>query len=237
MNEKQHQDFLQKVVDIFQGNYAAPTKALVWAKTVKEWGGIIVSTILLAIASLWIVGIFLAHKDTVELSKKVSSVYEDPVPSLEPGSPYNQERAVREVVPHVKDLLKFVTLVTNSINKRQEILENLLVLSDVFHNDSQEALEKKLSALSTLSRQCTTEKGKFVSNMAKGPNPFEIEIADAVRELIGESYRSLGDGIAIEPRQETTHWNQLCTLCQKEVSRANELLLQKIGSTSLEPKH
>src|SRR3990167_1556221 len=123
MTESHKQDFLKKAVDIFEGDYAVPTKALVWAKTIKEWTGVIFAISISIIIILGFIGVFIAATKTPQKEKDLSEV---PIRSMEPGSEDQKKEAMKKLMPHVKDLLTFTTVMINSVSKRQEILTEML---------------------------------------------------------------------------------------------------------------
>lgn len=235
MNDTHNRDFLKKAVDIFQGDYATPTKALVWAKTVKEWGGIIFGTVLLTIVILGLIGLFIAGAR----EQKAPVEQENSIRSADPESLDQQDTLSQQLVPYVKDLLLFTTVITKSINTRQELLDELAALLSSSEDKNQTALEEKVTALAKCSRQCTTERGKFISEVAGTPNPFDSAIYKAVKTFSGFPYRvfnELWEGPPLNPEHEILRWKQLCSFCQQELNKANELLARMVGEAPLEEK-
>jgi hypothetical protein len=226
MNENNSQDFLKKAVDIFEGDYAVPTKSLVWAKTIKEWTGVVFCIALSTVVVLGLAGLFIVEIKTPKQEKDVSEVA---IRSMEPGSEDQQKEAAQKLTPHIKDLLAFTTVMINSANKRQEILTKMLNITALAVNKDQMSLEEKVTALSSLAKQCATEKGQFVSEIAQGHNPFDENLGQYIVELSGSDvWDRFSKDIPLNPRNESTRWNELCTLCQKAANNANQLLLEMV---------
>jgi len=150
---------------------------------------------------------------------------------MEPGSEDQKKEAAQKLMPHVKDILAFTAVMIKSANKRQEILTEMLKLNTVSADTPQKALEDKLTALSSLARKCITEKGKFVSALAQGPNPFDENLGNYIVELSEpDVWDYFSKDIPLNPRNESTHWNELCTLCKQEADKVNRLLVAILDS-------
>ena len=231
MNTKDNQDSLNTALSLFKEGYESPTKALIWAKAVKEWAGIVVGGFFVGFILLFLLLILIvAIREQNEITPATQSTPHTIVHSAEPGSVDQQAIAEQKIEPHIKVLLTFMAVTVKSLTKRQEIFESLLSATSHVYGDDQKALEQKLTSLATLARRCTAERGKFVSHIAKNSNPFEADIFHMMQKLLHNTQDSFWEnsrtGVPLDPSVEVSHWNRLCSLCNQEVEKANIALLQ-----------
>lgn len=219
-NKNQKQDTLKEMLDILKGDYNFPVKLWVWGKVVKEWAGIIIgSTIVLAI----VLFLVFAIKGAGEKSEHVNS-------------------SQQTITLPMKDIVKFMAICQRSVNKRQEVLKSLMETIESYKDSKldKENIEQKIKSLSLDASLCNATRGNIIDQFTQTHNPFDNpEISTALNELLVDS-----DGFAdffnedkktLDPQLESEEWGKLCALCQSEVKKANNELIQILKAEEIPP--
>lgn len=211
MNKAQKQDTLKEMLEILKGDYNFPVKLWVWGKVFKEWAGIIIgSTIVLSIV------LFLVFSITRGIN--------------------SSQQTVR--LP-MKDIVKFMAICQSSVNKRQERLESLRSTIESYQDRKldKENIEQKIKSLSLDASICNSTRGAIINQFSRARNPFENpEISTALNALIEDPddfFRK--NKQALNPQLESEEWGKLCALCQSEVKKANNELVQLLKAEDSPP--
>ncbi|OJW54924.1 MAG: hypothetical protein BGO67_05050 [Alphaproteobacteria bacterium 41-28] len=208
MSNSKNQTSIEKIVDFFKEDYNVPAKAFVWAKAVKEWGFFL----------LW--GIFF-------LLVFLLIIFSRSGPDLE-TSGYSRDH--QNVVSHLPDIIKFMDVTKNSVNKRQEIYTSLRETIDLYKDDrlEQKNIEQKLRTLSHDLNICNSARSTFISRFSKLKNPLENPgIATSYKKIIDvPNSTPTHQASSIPAHSEKKQWDLLCKLCENEVQKTNKELLQ-----------
>ncbi|EKE10546.1 MAG: hypothetical protein ACD_16C00008G0004 [uncultured bacterium] len=213
MNKNQKQEPLQEMIQVLKGDYNFPVKLWVWGKVVKEWAGIIVGSAIFFLVALFIV---LSIKGERQNTK----------------SEMNAKQAVVSTLP-IKDIVAFLATTQRSINKRQEIFESLIKTMESYGNEKldKKSLEIKISTLSSIFRTCNTLRGRFINEFTRAKNPFEDpEVARSFNKLIENPDDFFNENNKVlNFQRDNEEWGKLCDLCQNEVKKANNELVQLLN--------
>src|SRR3990167_5017251 len=130
-------------------------------------------------------------------------------------SEMNAKQAVVSTLP-IKDIVAFLATTQRSINKRQEIFESLIKTMESYGNEKldKKSLEIKISTLSSIFRTCNTLRGRFINEFTRAENPDEF---------FNENNKVLNF------QRDNEEWGKLCDLCQNEVKKANNELVQLLN--------
>lgn len=211
INKNQKQDTLKEMLDILKGDYNFPVKLWVWGKVIKEWSGIIIgSTIVLVIVLFLLFAI--------------------------KGAGISSQQTVR--LP-MKDIVKFMAICQCSVNKRQELLASLMKTIESYKDIKldKENIEQKIKTLSLKESICNSARGSVISQFTRARNPFENpEISTALNALIEDTDDLFRENRkALNPQLESEEWGKLCALCQNEVKKANNELVQLLKAQENPP--
>jgi hypothetical protein len=216
MDKSQKQDSLKEMIDILKGDYNLPVKLWVWGKIIKEWAGIIIGIIIfLSIALFIVLAIREAQKEANEKN----------------GAQY------AAVLP-MKDIVAFMATCQRSINKRQEVLESLMQTIQMYAGREleKESVEQKLHALSNTLSRCNTNRRIIISEFERASNPFDFPGVHAnFMKWVENPYDFFGKNKEfLDSQWENEQWEKLCSLCQNEVKKANNELVQllKMGTNT-----
>jgi len=218
MSKLKSQDSLKDALDLFKGDYQSPTKALIWAKVLSEWGRIIFGGILFLIVTL---GIFVTV--FVEFRKDQAIM----------------NNATLNISSHLKEVINFVDIGKRSMEKREEILKELMETVNVSTSQAldQKTIERKLSALSPLLKSCRDVRRSFIREFSESKNPqLNPEVSESLDRLINDGSTSTFDKqTVISLQEENQEWGKLCALCENEVKRSQDELRQ-ILNTQTKPQ-
>lgn len=211
MDKIQKQDTLKEMLEILKGDYNFPVKLWVWGKVIKEWAGIIIgSAIFLSIA------LFLVFAIT--------------------GGLNSSQQTVR--LP-MKDIVKFMAICQRSVNKRQELLASLMKTIESYKDSKldKENIELKIKSLSVKASLCNSTRGAIINQFTRARNLFENpEISTALYEIIEDNDDFFRENRkALNPQLESEEWGKLCALCQTEVKKANDELVQLLKAEESPP--
>ncbi len=213
MDKPKNQDSLKEIATLFNGDYNSPTKAFIWAKVLSEWGKIIFGGLLFLIVTL---GIFLTV--FVEFRKDQAIM----------------NKATLNISSYLKEVMNFVDIGKRSMEKREEILKELMETVSVFVDQAldQKTIERKLSVLSPFLKKCRDARRTFIVEFSEGKNPLlNPEVAESFERLINDDNISAFDKqTAISLQEENEEWDALCTLCENEMKRVQGELHQVINT-------
>jgi len=201
MNQKQ--DSIKEMLDLLKGDYNFPVKLWVWGKVIKEWAGIVIGSAIFFLVALFII-----------LSIK--------------GAGSNVELQPAEVLTaHLKEIAKFIKTNSESVTKRQEIIEKLTEEISLYAGRAldQAQLESKLKSFSYLLSTCNEYRGSYRNTFANNINPFDDpNISHAFDELVVGHF-FIGRHV-LDPQEENKRWESLCAFCRQEANKANDELAQ-----------
>jgi hypothetical protein len=208
MNKNQKEDSLQEMLNMLKGDYNFPLKLWAWSKVLQEWAGLIIGGVIFFLIVLFVI-----------FSMKGGSSKVEYVNSSQ-----------QTVLLPMQDIVTFMAVCQRSINKRQEILKSLMETMNLYANRklNQKSLERKASALSSISGTCNMARGRLIRELTQVKNPFEDpEISGAFDQLIENHNDFFKENNKILDFQlENEQWGELCELCQDEVRKANQELAQ-----------
>jgi hypothetical protein len=209
MDKPKSQNSLKEIATLFEENYNSPTKAFIWAKVLSEWGRIIFCGLLFLIVT---VGIFLTV--FVEFRKNQATI----------------NNATLNVSSHLKEVIHFVDIGKRSMEKREEILKNLMETVNISGSQplDQKTIEQKLSVLLPLLKNCKDSRRAFISEFSESKNPqMHPEVSESLERLINDDSTSAFDKrTVVSLQEENQEWGNLCTLCENEVKRSQDELRQ-----------
>jgi len=212
MSSNLKQDSVKEMLNMLKGDYNFPVKLWVWGKVVKEWAGIIIGTAIFLLIAL---GLVFAIKGAGAKVEYVNS-------------------SQQTVSLPMKDIVKFMAICQQSVNKRQEVLEDLVKTIESYKDETadKERIEQKIKRLSLTASTCNSARGSIISQFTRARNPFENpEVSAAFDELIEDQDDLFKENNkALKPQLENEEWGKLCTLCQSEVNKANNELVQILKS-------
>ncbi|MDP4155030.1 MAG: hypothetical protein Q8929_05270 [Bacillota bacterium] len=130
----------------------------------------------------------------------------------------------------MKDIVKFMAICQRSVNKRQELLASLMKTIESYNDIKldKENIEQKIKSLSIKASLCNSTRGSIINQFTGARNPFENpEISTALNALIEDTDDFFRENRkALNPQLESEEWGKLCALCQNEVKKANNELVQ-----------
>ncbi len=138
----------------------------------------------------------------------------------------------------MKDIVAFMATCQRSINERQDIFEGLMNTIQLYADGEldQENVELKLSSLSSKLKICNLARGIIISEFTRTSNPLEVpEVHAAFMKWIDNPDDFFGKNKeALDSQRENEQWGKLCTLCQNEVKKASDELVQilKVGGSA-----
>lgn len=231
MNKNQKQDTLQEMIEILKGDYNFPAKLWVWGKVVKEWAGIIIGTFIFLLIALFLTGaIIKGVKEGREESKlKNQSKSEDTTQNVFESSKVKAQRVLSQ---HMEEIATFMKASAESVNERQEIVEELAqeISSYAGRHLTQDEVEGKQTRFSSILSTCNHSRGRYMDKFARGINPFDDpHISDAFREVAVDNFSLNSD--VLNPDKENKRWEDLCDFCRKEANKAKDELVQLLKST------
>jgi hypothetical protein len=205
-----NKDSLQEAIEIFQENYHAPTKAIVWAKALQEWARFIVP--LVVIVFLVSLSMLMSHRPDVS--------------DLSPDE-YN-------VIGNLHGIVKFMDVAKNSINERQELYADLMNTIAMYAGDKprQSDIRLKISTLTSSLSICNTTRRIHMRRLSKVNNPLsDPDIAASSARIAGtlEGLPSR-NGPPLTAESEREQWNLLCKRCATELQKAQQELVQLLNS-------
>lgn len=214
MNKSQKQDSLQEMLDIVKGDYNFPAKLWVWSKVIQEWAGLIIGAIILFLIILFVVFSMRGGGSRLEY---VNS-------------------SQQTVLLPMKDIVTYMAICQRSINERQEIFKSLMETLNLYVNDKldQEDLERKVRTVSTIANTCNTARSIAIREFTRITNPFEdsdvLRAFDQAIENRDDFFKKNNEVLSFQ--NENEQWGKLCTLCQDEVRKANQELVQILGQNT-----
>ena len=208
MNQKQ--DSIKEMLDLLKGDYNFPVKLWVWGKVIKEWAGIVIGSAIFFLVALFIILSIKGAGSNVELQPA------EVTQSIEEKEKMKEEQVL---TAHLKEIAKFIKTNSESVTKRQEIIEKLTEEISLYAGRAldQAQLESKLKSFSYLLSTCNT----FANNI----NPFDDpNISHAFDELVVGHF-FIGRHV-LDPQEENKRWESLCAFCRQEANKANDELAQ-----------
>lgn len=209
MEKSNSQRPLKEIVELFKGEYNKPTKAWVWAKAIKEWASVLIGIFVVLIVS----GVFI-----------LPLFYE-----------YNKEsartrKATATLTPHLKEIMSYIDIGKRSMEARGQILKALMEFASISSEgaSSQTTIEKQVSLLSSLSKECKASRKAFLSALGSVKNPrLNAELSSSFEKVIDDgSFFHQDRPKAIGFEEESKEWGELCALCENAAIRAQNELAQ-----------
>ena len=125
------------------------------------------------------------------------------------------------------------------MDKRQALLASLMETIESYKDRKldKENIEQKIKSLSLDASLCNSTRGSIINQFTRVRNPFENpELSTALNALIEDTddfFRE--NGRALNPQLESEEWGKLCALCQNEVKKANNELVQLLKAEENSP--
>lgn len=223
MNKTRNQDVMKEVLNIMKEDYKTPGKVLLWAMAIGQWiviiffAGIILFVVLSFVAGL------MKERRTNEIKSEYAA----------------QEKRIEERFARLDHIIKFLEVSADSINDRQTMLDNLAKLTSSSLNDKSDSatLEQRGKALSIELINCNKLKEKYEKALSKIVKYFDLPGSKEFKELIGTlAVDKTPLELHIENMsKESERWAKVCTLCQEEVKKANNKLVQGLNSHPTQP--
>lgn len=191
----------QQLITLFKEGYKSSSKTFVWAKALNEWkrlGGIGITVFILCLI------FFVVSKEFRQEAMVKDS-------------------AVSSIASKVNETMSFIEVGRRSLEKREELLRELMQVEENWAGSSQNAKEKKLNALSSLLENCREARRYFMNEFSKVKDPrLNPEIGEQFDTLVaaGEDSRSREKPTLVTFEEESTQWRNLCWLCENEVKKA-----------------
>ncbi|MBP9691701.1 MAG: hypothetical protein KBD90_00010 [Alphaproteobacteria bacterium] len=224
MDTNQKQSIIRELIKEAKGDYKVPGKLFVWGVVVGQWMVItIIGSIFLAILVYFITLGFRSSRDV------------DPNPTnvmhIQSIEEQGKAEAEKDLVAHLKEVAEFMKASASSVNKRQEIVENLTaaISSYVDRTLDQAQLEKKEKNFSSILSTCNEYRGIYMKDFANNINPFDDpHISRAFDKLVvGHFFVSPH---VLNPQAENKRWEDLCAFCRQEANKAKDELVQMLKS-------
>ncbi|MBI2707955.1 MAG: hypothetical protein HYX35_06580 [Proteobacteria bacterium] len=211
MSTSKKQDSLKEIVDIFKQDYIAPTKAIVWAKAIQEWGRFIVGGSIIVLVLGYVLFSRATGPDTS-------------------GLPYDQQN----VLSNLRLIVKFMDITKQSVNERQELYADLMYTVENYSNRklSQENIQDKLDTLTSTLSICNSKRSRYTGYVSQAKNPLSFPtIAASYANLVGAHHTlPARNNPSLTAESENHQWDLLCRLCANELQKTQQDLAQLLNS-------
>jgi hypothetical protein len=196
-----NKDSFQQLITLFKEGYKSSSKTFVWVKALNEWkrlGGIGFTVLILCL-------IFLAVSKEFRQEAMV------------------KDSAVSSIASKAYETMSFIDVGRRSLEKREELLKELMQAEENWADTSQDTKEKKLNFLSSLLENCREARRYFMNEFSKVKDPhLNSEIGEQFDTLIaaGEDSRIKEKPTLITFEEESTKWGNLLWLCENLFEKA-----------------
>lgn len=215
------QNTLKELLKVMKGDYKTPGKLFAWGLAVGQWMTIIiVGGVFFSMLVYFIMLGFESNRKVDSQPVRIQGIEEK-----------GKIKAEQDLSAHLKEIAEFMKASTESVNKRQEIIEKLTKEISLYAGRAlnQAQLEDKLKSFSSLLSTCNEYRGRYMDTFANNINPFDDpNISRAFDELVVGHF-FIGRHV-LDPQEENKRWEALCAFCRQESNKAKDELVQILKS-------